>query len=57
LSTEIASIGPYRITGRLDAGGMGVVYRGEDADTGPGSALLATHFNEASGTARRLTWR
>ncbi|APR85044.1 Serine/threonine protein kinase [Minicystis rosea] len=36
-------LGPYRITGEIDRGGMGVVYRGEHVDTGDVVAIKTVH--------------
>ncbi len=54
---DLGRLGPYRLTGRLGAGGMGVVYRGEDEALNRAVAVkvLRPHFaRQATARARFL---
>ncbi len=42
-TARLTTIGPYRIHGILGRGGMGVVYRGEDAENGAPVAVKTLH--------------
>ncbi|MEN6557904.1 MAG: serine/threonine-protein kinase [Thermoguttaceae bacterium] len=53
---EIERLGPYRIVGRLGRGGMGIVYRGVDRDTGQPAAikLLSASLAQEEGFRSRF---
>ncbi|GAA2822914.1 hypothetical protein GCM10020220_009280 [Nonomuraea rubra] len=51
-----AKVGPYRIAGRLGAGGMGVVYAGVDA-AGQRAAVKLIHHTHAADPEFRIRFR
>ncbi|MEN6407092.1 MAG: serine/threonine-protein kinase [Thermoguttaceae bacterium] len=53
---EIERLGPYRIVGRLGRGGMGIVYRGVDRDSGQPAAikLLSASLAQQEGFRSRF---